>query len=47
MQYLFAILTAIVHLSIQTVIFHSAREKVSVLLTIVNTKKYLIVINTD
>ena len=40
------ILTAIVHLSIQATIFHPARETVNILI-IANSKKLLIVINTD
>ena len=39
-------LTRIVHLSIQAAIFHSAREIINIL-TIANSKKLLIAINTD
>ena len=39
-------LTAVVHLSIQAAIFHSVREIINIL-TIANSKKLLIVINTD
>ena len=46
LHYLFNYTSAIVHLLIQAAIFHSAREIFSIL-TIANSKKLLIEINTD